>query len=216
MRPSILGRKIGMTRILDEAGVVHPVTVVAAGPCIVMQVKDLEKDGYHAIQVGFEDVRPFRATRPMIGKSAGVGAAPKRFLREFRSEDPAAFSAGDVLTVSVFKDREVRYVDVAGVSKGRGFAGVMKRHGFGGQPASHGTERKHRSPGAIGSMGSRGRGRCIKKGKRMAGHMGHANVTMRNQRLLAVDEEKGLLLIRGGLPGPNGGLVVVRQSKTRG
>ncbi|RJP40931.1 MAG: 50S ribosomal protein L3 [Phycisphaerales bacterium] len=215
MLPAILGTKIGMTRIPDERGCVEAVTVIKAGPCVVLQVKDEPRDGYRAIQVGFGDRKPHRSTLPMIGHAAKAGTGPKQWLREFRLEGEADFEPGTVLTVASFQEAEVNWVDVSGVTKGRGFAGAMRRHGFGGQPASHGTERKHRSPGGIGSSAPRGRGRCVKKGKRMAGHMGHDNVTVKSQRLVKVDVENGLLLVRGGVPGPNGGLVVVRKAKTK-
>lgn len=214
MVPAILGTKLGMTRMILEKGVSVPVTVVQAGPCTVIQVKNQEKDKYNAVQLGFQDVRPFRSTKPLIGHAAKAGTGPKRYIREVRLTEATSLNAGDVVTVQLFTEGAVNYVDVTGISKGRGMAGPMKRFGFGGQPASHGTERKHRSPGGIGSSGQRGRGRCIKKGKRMAGHMGHDRVTVRNQKLIGVDAERNVLLIRGGLPGPNGGMVLVRKSKT--
>jgi len=212
MKPAMLGRKIGMTRVVDETGKVLPVTVIQAGPCTVMQVKTLERDGYHAVQLGFEDVKPHRTTMPLIGHAAGAGTGPKRVHREVRHDDPVDAVPGDVVTVEVFEERGVQNVDVVGVTKGRGFAGVMRRHGFGGQRASHGVERKHRAPGSIGGSAPLGRGRSVKKCKRMAGHMGNVRRTARNQMLVAVDKENNLLLVRGSVPGPNGGLLFVSQS----
>ena len=203
-----------MTQIFDEAGNVQPVTVVQAGPCVVLQVKSVQTDGYDAVQIGYEDVRPQRATKPAVGHAARAGTWPKKVIREVRLAGPAEdIEVGQTLTVEVFQD--VAYVDVTGTTKGKGFAGVMKRHNFRGQPASHGTERKHRSPGSISSHGTDlGHGGNIKKGKRMAGHMGAARCTSRNHRLLGVDVENNLLLIKGSLPGANGGYLFIRKSRT--
>ena len=215
MLPSLLGKKIGMTQVYDAAGLLCPVTVVQAGPCSVLQVKTVPIDGYDAVQLGFEDVKPHRSTLPMIGHAAKAGTGPKRFIREVRFKEAPQASPGDVWTVEVFESAQVRYVDVIGTTKGRGFTGVMRRHHFGGQPGSHGTERKHRSPGGIGGSAERGRGRCIKKGKRMSGHLGDDRRTSRNQELVSVDKENNLLLVKGSVPGPNGGYVVVRQAKAK-
>ncbi len=212
MKPALLGRKIGMTRVCDADGVVTPVTVIQAGPCTVMQVKSPETDGYHAVQLGLEDVKPHRSTKALIGHAAVAGTGPKRVHREVPHEGPAEVEPGQVVTVELFESAGVQHVDVTGVTKGRGFSGVMRRHGFGGQPASHGTERKHRSPGSIGGSATRGHGRCVRKGKRMAGHFGNERRTARNQKLVAVDKENNLLVVAGSVPGPNGGLVFVRQS----
>lgn len=214
MIPALLGRKIGMSRVCDEAGVVTPVTVVQAGPCTVLQVRNMEKDGYDAVQLGFDDVKPHRSTKALIGHAAKAGTGPKRFSREVRLEGAADLAQGDVVTAEIFA-QGVNFVDVVGVTKGRGFTGVMRRYGFGGQPASHGTERKHRSPGGIGGHSTRGHGRAVKKGKSMPGHQGHARRTARCQRLMKVDAEHHLLLIKGSVPGPNGGLVFVRRCKTK-
>lgn len=205
-----------MTRVVDPTGVVTTVTVVRAGPCTVLQVKNTETDGYDAVQVGFEDVKPHRSTKPQIGHCAKSGVGPKKFIRELRSADEVSLSSGDVLTVEQFLEGDVKFVDVTGTSKGKGFAGPMKRWGFGGQPASHGTERKHRSPGSIGGHANLGLGRGVRKGKKMAGHMGHERITQRCLKLVEVDRENNLLLIKGSIPGPNGGLVMVRQAKTKG
>jgi len=215
MIPALLCTKIGMTRILGDQGVAEPVTVVKAGPCVVLQVKSEETDGYNALQLGFGDVKPHRSTMPMIGHAAKGGTGAKRYVREVRLDQPPDHSRGDVLTVELFEQAKVTYVDVAGTSKGKGFAGVMKRHGFGGMGASHGTERKHRSPGGIGSSAPRGHGRAVKKGKRMAGHMGAVRRTVSSLRLLKVDPANDLLLIRGSVPGANGSLIIVRQAKKK-
>lgn len=217
MIAAILGRKIGMTQVYDDKGVIVPVTVIQAGPCTVMQVKNVGgKDKYDAVQLGFKDVKPHRSTKPMIGHAGKAGTGPKAFVREVRLDKATEAKAGDVVTVETFEANKIAFVDISGVTKGKGFAGVMKRHGFGGQPGSHGTERKHRSPGAIGAnAGQRGRGRCIKKGKRMAGHMGAVPRISRNQLIVRVDKEKDLLLVKGSIPGPNGGFVEVRQAKTK-
>lgn len=213
MVPSLLGTKIGMTRILGDRGVAEPVTVVKAGPCVALQVKTKETDGYEAVQLGFGDVKPHRSTLPMIGHAAGAGSGPKRTLAEVRLDEPATVSRGDVVTVELFSENNVQYVDVTGTTKGKGFAGVMKRHGFGGLCATHGTQRKHRSPGSIGGHSSLGTGRGIKKGKKMAGHMGDRQRTIGPLRLLKVDAENGLLLIRGSIPGAAGTVVMVREAK---
>lgn len=205
-----------MTRVIDAAGDVTPVTVMQAGPCTVLQVKNQESDGYNAVQIGFEDVKPHRSTKPLIGHAGKAGTGPKRSIREIRLVDAPSAELGEVLTVSVFEEGEVKFVDVVGTTKGKGFAGPMKRWGFGGQPASHGVERKHRSPGSIGGHANLGTGRNIKKGKKMGGHMGHARMTETCLELVAIDKENNLLLVKGSVPGPNGGLLFVRQSKTKG
>jgi large subunit ribosomal protein L3 len=214
MLPAILGKKIGMSQVYDAAGVLHPVTVVQAGPCTVMQIKTAQTDGYEAVQLGFLEVKPQRTTKPEIGHAAKAGCGPKRFCREVRLAAPAADAElGQAVTVEVFEG--VAFVDVTGTSKGKGFQGVMKRHHFGGMPDSHGTERKHRSPGSISSHSSnRGTGGKPKRGKRMAGHMGAERSTSRNHKLIAIDKENNLLLIKGPLPGANGGLLFVKKSKT--
>jgi large subunit ribosomal protein L3 len=213
MTPALLGTKVGMTRVYDEKGAVVSVTVVQAGPCHVTQVKNLESDGYNAVQLGFLDIKPQLSRMPLIGHSAKAGVGPMRHFREIRLKDATALAPGAQVGVDLFA--EVQFVDVIGTSKGKGFAGVMKRHHFGGQCASHGTERKHRSPGSIASRAT-WRGQCgkPKKGVRMAGHMGMDQVTTRNHPLVKIDKENNLLLIKGALPGPNGGLLFVRKSIT--
>jgi large subunit ribosomal protein L3 len=213
---ALIGKKIGMTRVYTADGEAVPVTVIQAGPCTVLQVKKNDgKDRYNAVQLGFEDIKPHRSTLPMIGHAGAAGTGPKRVVGEIRLQNAPDDNAGDVWTVDVFEEAGTRHVDVVSTTKGRGYAGVMKRHGFGGQPASHGTERKHRSPGAIGGGAERGRGRAIKKGTRMAGHMGNVRRTSRNQELVRVDKENHLLLVKGSVPGPNGMYVLVRQAKAK-
>ena len=213
MTPALLGKKVGMTRVYDEKGAVVPVTVVQAGPCAVTQVKTVETDGYNAVQLGFGETKAKFSTFPLIGHAAKAGVGPRRHFREIRLKDATDRKAGDTVNVGIFEG--VQYVDVIGTSKGKGFAGVMKRHHFGGQPASHGTERKHRSPGSLASRATwRGQSGKPKKGVRMAGHMGVDKVTTRNHPLVRVDKDNNLLLIKGALPGPNGGLLFVRKSVT--
>ena len=214
MLPALLGKKIGMTQVYDDEGNLHPVTVVEAGPCDVLQVKTAETDGYNAVQLGFEDVKPHRASKPAIGHAAKAGTKPKKFIREVRLlAVPEDIKPGQSVTVELFEG--VRTVDVIGTTKGKGFAGVMKRHGFKGQPASHGVERKHRSPGSIAAHASNpGKSGRIRKGKRMAGHMGHARSTTRNLKLIRLDKENNLLLVQGALPGANGGYLFIRASRS--
>jgi len=213
MTPALLGKKIGMTRVYDEKGSVIPVTVVLAGPCAVTQVKTVDSDGYNAVQLGFGETKPKFSTFPLIGHAAKAGVGPQRHFAEIRSKEATDRKAGDTVDVTVFEG--VQYVDVCGTSKGKGTAGVMKRHHFGGQPASHGTERKHRSPGSLASRATwRGQSGKPKKGVRMAGHMGMDRVTVRNHPLVKIDAENNLLLIKGALPGPNGGLLFIRKALT--
>jgi len=203
-----------MTQVYDDLGRLLPVTVIQAGPCTVVQVKTVEADGYNAVQLGYEDVKPSRRKKPQIGHAQKSNAAPKRFIREMRLPDDVEpdYKVGNSLTVSVFVENE--YVDVVGTSKGKGFAGVMKRHGFHGFPASHGTERKHRAPGSISSFASdAGHGGNLKKGKKMAGHMGNRRVTTKSHSVVAIDEEENLLVVKGSVPGPSGGYVIVHTAK---
>lgn len=216
MIPAILGKKVGMTQVFDESGARIPVTLIEAGPCVVTQVKHADgPDGYAAVQLGFQDVKPHRSTLPAIGHFRRAQTAPKRFVREIRLSEPTEVEVGQTITVDIFAENEVKYVDVTGTSKGKGFQGGMRRWGFGGQPASHGTERKHRSPGSISSVASNaGTGRP-KKGRKMAGRMGGKRRTAPCQALVGVDGEHNLLMIQGSIPGPDGGYVFVRKSKTR-
>jgi large subunit ribosomal protein L3 len=215
---ALLGRKIGMTRYYDADGVSLPVTVVEAGPCVVTQVKTTATDGYSAIQIAFDDVKPRRSTMPVIGHDAKAGTAPKRMHRELRLETDAeaeAFEVGQTITVEAFGD--VKFVDVTGTSKGKGFQGPMKLHNFSGLEASHGVERKHRSAGSIASHASNaGTGPKLKKGKRMAAHMGAERVTVRNLDVVGVDPARNLLLLKGPVPGPNRGYLFMRSSKRLG
>ncbi|MCI0498780.1 MAG: 50S ribosomal protein L3 [Planctomycetales bacterium] len=211
----LLGKKVGMTQIYDESGKMVTVTVIEAGPCKVMQVKTPATDGYTALQLGFDDVKKSRILKPAQGHAAKAQGTPKRFVREWRvSSSELPYAIGDEIKVSAFAG--IKFVDVSGISKGKGYAGVMKRHGFGGFPASHGTERKHRAGGSIASHASdRGHGGNLKKGKRMGGRMGGKRVTTKHHSLVAIDEEKNLLVIKGAIPGPSGGYVEVRDSHTR-
>ena len=203
----ILGTKLGMTQIFDQNARAVPVTVIQAGPCTVTQVKSPERDGYAAVQLAFGDIRPKRVTKPRAGHFAKAGVEPRRHLVELRTDDAADYTLGQTLTADVFAEGD--RLDVVGVSKGKGFAGVMKRHGFKGLGASHGTERKHRSPGSVGACATPSR---IFKGMRMAGHMGHQRVTVLNLEVVKVDPERNLLLVKGAVPGPKRGLVMLRSS----
>jgi large subunit ribosomal protein L3 len=181
---------------------------------MVMQVKTAETDGYNAVQLGFDEIKPARRKHPQIGHAKKADTTPKRFIKEMRLTEGSEqqYEVGNSVTVSVFAEEE--FVDVVGTSKGKGFAGVMKRHGFGGFPASHGTERKHRAPGSIASYSSdAGHGAGPKKGKKMAGHLGNCRVTVKNHRLVEVDEKKNLLIVKGSVPGPAGGYCIVRSAK---
>lgn len=213
MIAALIGQKIGMTQTIGDRGVVEQVTVLKAGPCIVMQVKSTETDGYDAVQLGFGDCKPHRSTKPLIGHAAKAGTGPKQALREIRLDGPATVAQGDVLTVETFASQDISLVDVRGTSKGKGFAGVMARHGFGGKEASHGVERKHRSPGSIGGGGCGPTGRGVRKGKKMAGHDGHVRRTACGLKVIRVDTENGVILVRGSVPGPNGSIIVVQQAK---
>ena len=202
----ILGEKLGMTQIFQDTRAV-PVTVVKAGPCFVAQVKNAERDGYEAVPLAFVAPRRNGITKPMQGHFDAHGGQPGRHVVELRTDDAASYSPGQELKADLFAigDR----ADVVGVSKGKGFAGVMKRHGFGGLSSSHGTQRKHRSPGSIGACATPSR---VFKGMRMAGHMGNTRTTVLNLEIVGVDPERNILLIRGAVPGPNGGLVMVRSA----
>lgn len=213
----LLGKKVGMTQVYDEAGRLIPVTVIQVGPCTVTQVKTSETDGYNAVQLGFEDAKPSRQTQAEIGHAKKAGASPKRFVREWRlpAKGEAPYKAGESVNVSIFEG--IKEVDVIGTSKGKGFAGPMKRYGFKGFPASHGTERKHRAPGSISSHAmNAGMGGGLKKGKRMGGHMGADQVTSKNHPVMSVDVENNLLVVKGAIPGPSGGYCIVKKAKSLG
>ncbi|GAA2887027.1 50S ribosomal protein L3 [Pseudonocardia halophobica] len=207
----ILGRKLGMTQVFDENNRVVPVTVVQAGPNVVTQIRSQEKDGYEAVQLAFGAVDPRRVNKPETGHFAKAGVTPRRFTVELRTTDAASYELGQEITAEAFEAGAV--VDVVGTTKGKGTAGVMKRHGFKGLGASHGTQRKHRSPGSIGGCATPGR---VFKGVRMAGRMGVARQTTQNLKIHRVDAERGLLLIKGAVPGPRGGLVVVKSAAKGG
>lgn len=203
----ILGEKLGMTQVWDENNKIVPVTVIKAGPCVVTQVRTAEKDGYSAIQLGFGAIDPRKVNKPDAGHFAKASVTPRRYVAELRTSNAGEFTLGQELTAETFQAGEI--VDVTGTSKGKGFAGVMKRHGFHGLRASHGVKRKHRSPGSIGACATPGR---VFKGIRMAGRMGSDRITTQNLKVQSVDAEKGLLLIKGSVPGPQGALVLVRSA----
>jgi large subunit ribosomal protein L3 len=210
----LLGKKVGMTQVYDEKERLLPVTVIQAGPCVVMQVKTVETDGYNAVQLGYDDKKASSRTKAAIGHAEKAKTLPKKYIREMRLEGDAKteLNPGDSVTVSAFA--ETKFVDVIGTSKGKGFTGPMKRWHFGGMPGSHGTERKHRSPGSQAGYGTdRGHGGDIKKGKKMGGHLGSARITVKAHRLVSIDQENNLLVIKGSVPGPAGGYVVVRTSQ---
>jgi large subunit ribosomal protein L3 len=207
----ILGTKLGMTQVFDESNRIVPVTVVQAGPCVITQIKTQENDGYAAVQLAFGAIDPRKVNKPKTGHFAKAGVTPRRFLVELRTTDANEYEVGQEITAAVFGDGTV--VDVTGTTKGKGTAGVMKRHGFKGLSASHGTQRKHRSPGSIGGCATPGR---VFKGVRMAGRMGHERHTTQNLTVHRVDVESGLLLIKGAVPGPKGGLVFVRSAAKGG
>jgi large subunit ribosomal protein L3 len=203
----LLGEKLGMTQVFDENNRIVPVTVVKAGPCVVTQVRTPEKDGYSAVQLGFGAIDPRKVNKPEGGHFAKAGVTPRRHVVELRTADAGDYTVGQELTTDVFEG--VTKVDVIGTSKGKGTAGVMKRHGFKGLGAGHGTHRKHRAPGSIGGASTPGR---VFKGMRMAGRMGTATTTTLSLKVHAVDAEKGLVLIKGAVPGPRGGLLLVRSA----
>jgi large subunit ribosomal protein L3 len=212
MQKMLLGKKIGMSRYFLEDGTNIPVTIVEAGPCVVTQVKSEESDGYNAVQVGFEDVVPSRATMPIIGHDAKANTTPKRYHREVRVDEIEDVELGQSLDVSIFE--EVKFVDVIGTSKGKGFQGCMKRYHFKGLEASHGVKRAHRRPGSInGHATNLGTGPKPKKGKRMPGHMGNKQITCRSLSVINIQSDRNLLLIKGAIPGPNSGMVLIREAK---
>jgi large subunit ribosomal protein L3 len=203
----LLGEKLGMTQVFDENNRIVPVTVVQAGPCVVTQVRSVDTDGYAAVQIGFGAVDPRRVNKPDTGHFDKAGVTPRRVTVELRTEDASEYTLGQELTVDLFEAGQ--RVDVTGTSKGKGTAGVMKRHGFHGVSASHGSHRNHRKPGSIGGASTPGR---VFKGIRMAGRMGNVRTTTQGLTVHAVDAEKGLLLIKGALPGPKGSVVLVRTA----
>lgn len=204
---ALLGRKLGMTQVWDQAGRLVPVTVVQVGTNVVTQVRTPEKDGYAAVQLAFGEVDPRKVTQPLRGHFEKAGVTPRRHIAEIRTADAADFSLGQELAASVFEPGQV--IDVVGTTKGKGTAGVMKHHGFAGVGASHGAHRNHRKPGSIGACATPSR---VFKGVRMAGRMGNVRKTVQNLTVHAVDADNGLLLVAGAVPGPKGGVVVVRTA----
>jgi len=202
MIPGILGKKIGMTQIFAEDGTLVPVTAIEAGPCVVTQIKTSAKEGYDAIQLGFGEAK--KLNKPQQGHLKQLGSF--KYLREFRIKDPSEVSLGQKVSVEIFQPGEL--VDVTGTSKGRGFAGVVKRHHFAGGPKSHGQSDRHRAPGSIGAGTNPGR---VIKGLRMAGHMGNERVTVKNLKVIRVDPNRNLLLVKGAVPGPRNGLLSIRK-----
>jgi large subunit ribosomal protein L3 len=196
-----------MTQVFDDTGQVTPVTVVQAGPCVVTAVRTPDRDGYSAVQLGFGEINPRKVTKPVAGLFAEAGVTPRRFLTELRTDDASEYQIGQEVTAEVFAAGQL--VDATGTSKGKGFAGVMKRHGFKGLSSSHGTQRKHRSPGSIGACATPGR---VFKGVRMAGRMGGVRTTVQSLTVHSVDSDRGLLLLKGAVPGSTGGLIMVRSA----
>jgi large subunit ribosomal protein L3 len=233
MPVGLLGRKIGMTQVFDAKGEIVPVTVLELGPCTVLQIRDMERDGYHAVQLGYLDKprrKAIRAERGHVAKldskrsrarqAAGIAlppkadCEPKRLIREFRLQEPATQKVGENLTVALFE--QTKAVDVIGTTKGRGTTGVMKRWNFSGLGAAHGVKKHHRAPGSIGAHATdRGNSGKLKKGKRMAGRYGNERVTIRNLSVVRIDADSNLLLVRGAVPGPNKGYVMVRPTNKR-
>ena len=203
----VLGEKLGMTQVWDENNHVVPVTVVKAGPCVVTQVKTPEQDGYSSVQIAFGAIDPRKVNKPATGHFAKAGVTPRRHLVELRTSDASEYTVGQELAVDTFEAGQT--IDVVGTTKGKGYAGVMKRHGFSGVSASHGAHRNHRKPGSIGGCATPGR---VFKGMRMAGRMGTNRQTTQNLTIHAVDAVNGLILIKGAVPGPKGGLVLVRTA----
>ena len=203
----ILGTKLGMTQLWDENNKVVPVTVIQAGPCVVTQVRTPETDGYSAVQLGFGAIKAKKVTKPAAGHFAKADVTPRKNLVELRTADASEFTLGQELTAEVFADGEI--VDVTGTTKGKGTAGVMKRHGFHGVGASHGAHRNHRKPGSIGGASTPGR---VFRGQKMAGRMGNARKTVQNLTIHAIDAANGLVLVAGAVPGPKGGVIVIRSA----
>ncbi|NLH96388.1 MAG: 50S ribosomal protein L3 [Clostridiaceae bacterium] len=211
MSKFILGKKIGMTQVFDENGIVIPVTVIQAGPCAVVQKKTVENDGYTAIRLGFEDVPEKKLNKPELGLFKKINVTPKRYLREFRTDDVDKFEVGQQINVADMFASGDR-IDVTGISKGKGFQGVMKRFGSSRGPESHGSK-YHRRVGTMGAGTSPGR---VFKGKKLPGHMGKDRVTVQNLDVVKVDGERNLMLVKGAVPGPRGGLVIVRETVKAG
>jgi large subunit ribosomal protein L3 len=206
-KKGLLGEKLGMTQVWDENNHVVPVTVVKAGPCVVTQVRTADVDGYSAVQIAFGQVDPRKVSQPMLGHFTKAGVTPRRHLVELRFDDTTGYELGQELGADTFEAGAD--IDVTGVTKGKGFAGTMKRHGFSGVSASHGQHKNHRKPGSIGACATPGR---VFKGVRMAGRMGGVSKTVQNLSVHAVDAEKGLILVKGAIPGPKGAVVLIRAA----
>jgi large subunit ribosomal protein L3 len=206
-KKGILGEKLGMTQVWDENNRVVPVTVVKAGPCVVTQVRTPENDGYSGVQIAFGQIDPRKVTQPMLGHFAKAGVTPRRHVLELRFDDASDYALGQELGADTFEVGS--NIDVTGVTKGKGFAGTMKRHGFSGVSASHGAHKNHRKPGSIGACATPGR---VFKGVRMSGRMGGVTQTTQNLTVHAVDTEKGLILVKGAIPGPTGSVVLLRSA----
>ena len=207
----LLGTKVGMTQVWDADNRIVPVTVIAAGTNVVTQVREPSKDGYNAVQIGFGEIEGRKVTKPRAGHFAAAGVTPRRHVTEIRTADAASYTLGQEISPEIFAAGDL--IDVTGTSKGKGFAGVMKRHGFHGVGASHGAHRNHRKPGSIGGCATPGR---VFKGLRMAGRMGGETVTTQSLTVHAVDADKGLLLVKGAVPGARGSVVVIRSAAKKG
>ena len=207
MKKAIIGKKIGMTQIFDETGKVTPVTVIEAGPCVVVQKKTMETDGYEAVQMGYGDLKPNRVNKPMKGHFAKGDVAPKKHLKEFRMDDCAALNVGDIIKADVFETGD--YVDVSGISKGKGFAGVIKRYNNHRLKETHGTGPVARQSGSMGACSTPSR---IFKGKKMPGQMGAEKVTVQNLTVVKIDAENNLIAVKGAIPGPKKGIVTIINS----
>ena len=207
MKKGLIGKKLGMTQLFDEKGNVIPVTVVEAGPCVVSQKKTVDNDGYNAVQIGYEDLKASKVTKPLKGHFAKADVAPKKHLRELRLDDCDSVNVGDILKADVFAVGDA--VDVCGTSKGKGYAGVIKRHNFSRLKMSHGTGPVARHGGSIGACSSPSR---VFKGRKMAGHLGTDRVTVQNLDIVKIDAENNIIAIKGAIPGPKGGVVVITDS----
>ena len=206
MQKAIVGKKLGMTQLFDANGNVIPVTVIEAGPCVVSQKKTVETDGYEAVQIGYGDLKASKVNKPMKGHFAKADVAPKKVLREFRFEDIAAYNVGDIIKADVFAEGDA--VDVRGTSKGKGYAGVVKRWNFSRLKESHGTGPVHRHGGSLGVIDPA----RVFKGKKMAGHLGNERVTVQNLKVVKIDAENNIIAVKGAVPGPKGGIVVIFDS----
>lgn len=205
MTKGILGKKLGMTQVFTPEGLVLPVTVIQAGPCVVLQKKDAENDGYASIQIGFDDKKEKNANKPELGHAKKAGATPKRYIREIRGVNSADYEVGQEIKADIFAEGE--YVDVTGTSKGKGFQGVIKRHGQSTGPMAHGS-RYHRGPGSMGSI----QANRVPKGKKLPGHMGHETVTLQNLQVVKVDTERNVILVKGSIPGPKNSYIKIKTS----